>query len=351
MKIGLIVPANTKLSPYIQYYISFFKEHDLDFRVIVWDKKGGEDSADYKFDFRTADSKRIRMLYGHAAFAQLCKKIIKKEEIDHLVVFTIAPLFFLGKKYLSRFEGRFIADVRDDSPFRRVFPDILRDIGNMAFATVVSSPRYAPWFSNSIICHNADKNALIEAINFNPALTMKGVVRIVFAGTLIEPDRNIRILEELKNDSRFQFVFVGRDNDGKKKVKQYVDEKGISNVEFYGEFKKCQIINIYREKADIVNIFRKSSEINRNALPNKLYDAVMAGIPVVVFSHNEAIAEYVNKYNLGIVLEDKDKIGDDLIEGYREIDHDTYIIGRHSFLKLVLTDFRHFEAMLKDFVN
>ena len=32
------------------------------FVEFMMDKKGGEDSADYKFDFRTADSKRIRML-------------------------------------------------------------------------------------------------------------------------------------------------------------------------------------------------------------------------------------------------------------------------------------------------
>lgn len=351
MKIGLIVPANTKISPYIQYYISFFKKHKLNFKVIVWDKKGVEDNADYTFSFKTSDSKRIKMILGHALFARKCKQIIDRENIDHLVVFTIAPLFFLGRHYMARFEGKFIADIRDDSPFRRVFSGTLKSIGNQSFTTVVSSPRYAPWFSSSIICHNADKDTLLEALGKAPISKRKDCIRIVFAGILIEPDRNIRIIDELKNDHRYRFIYIGRENDGKKKVKQYVIENGINNVEFQGEFEKSQIVSIYREQADLVNIFRRSSEINTNALPNKLYDAVMAGVPVVVFSHNQAITEYVNKYNLGIVLKDKDKIGIDLMNNYLAFDFNRYKIGRQSFLELVLSDIRRFENMLSDFIK
>lgn len=351
LKIGLIVPANTKISPYIQYYISFFKEHQLDYKVIVWNKKGGEDFADYTYDFQTTDEKRFHMLYGHAMFAQRCKRIIKKESIDHLVIFTIAPLFFLGKRYLSRFEGRFIADIRDDSPFRRRFADKLKQIGNMSFANVVSSPRYGLWLSESLMCHNADKSALLEAMNYTPKIKKELPVRIVFAGILIEPDRNIQILDELKNDSRFEFIFIGRENNGKKKVEQYVTQNEISNVKFQGEYEKDQIVRIYRNEADLVNIFRSKTEINADALPNKLYDAVMAGIPVIVFSHNKAISEYVGKYNLGLVLEDKNNISQDIITSLQSFDYDKYFSGRLSFLNLVLSDFEQFEVMLSDFTK
>ena len=351
LKIGLIVPANTKISPYIQYYISFFREHHVEYKVIVWNKKGGEKFADYTYDFQTTDGKRFHMLYGHAMFARKCKRIIKKESIDHLVIFTIAPLFFLGKRYLSRFEGRFIADIRDDSPFRRRFANILKQIGNMSFANVVSSPRYGLWLSESLMCHNADKSALIEALNYTPSIKIEWPVRIVFAGTLIEPDRNIQILDELKNDSRFEFIFIGRENDGKKKVEQYVSQNEISNVKFQGEYEKNQIVSIYRNEADLVNIFRAKTKINADALPNKLYDAAMAGIPVVVFSHNKAISEYVSKYNLGLILEDKNNISHDIITSLQRFDYDKYLSGRHSFLILVLSDFEQFEVMLSNFTK
>lgn len=349
MKIGLIVPANTNISPYIQYYITFFKQLNLDYKVIVWNKKGEEDSADYKYNFRTEDDKRLRILYGHAVFAQRCRYIIKKECIDHLVVFTIAPLFFLGKNYLSRF--KFIADIRDDSPFRRHFANYLRQISEKSFMTVVSSPRYAMWFSKSILCHNANKTTLFESLKYNPSLANKENVRIVFAGILIEPDQNIKILEEMKNDDRFKFIFIGKDNAGKKKLKHYVAEHEIRNVEFLGEYQKSQIVGIYRETADLINIFREKSQINKDALPNKLYDAVMAGIPVAVFSHNEAITDYVNSYNLGIVLEDTGKIGESIREKYEKFDFEKYQKGRHDFLKLVLSDLERFEAMLSEFTR
>ena len=31
---------------------------------------------------------------------------------------------------------------------------------------------------------------------------------------------------------------------------------------------------------------------------------VMAGVPIVVFAHNQAIVDYAKKYSLGIILED-----------------------------------------------
>ena len=351
LKIGLIVPANTKLSPYIQYYISFFNEHNLNYKVIVWDKKGGEDASDFTFNYITSDGNRVRMLYGHVAFALRCRKIIKKEEINHLVIFTIAPLFFLGKGYLSRFQDKFIADIRDDSPFRRYFSGTLKNICNKAFAVVVSSPRYARWFSDSQICHNANKSMLLDALKYTPRFTDKNTVRIVFAGTLIEPDKNIQILEELKNDKEFEFVFIGRDNNGKKKVEQYVIDNGIRNVAFQGEYKKDDILKIYRKEADLVNIFRSKSDINADALPNKLYDAAMSGIPVVVFSHNLAVSDYVNEYYLGIVLEDKGHIRQDLIEKYESFDYNKYLNGRQSFLKHILSDIERFETILTDFTK
>lgn len=351
MKIGLIIPLNTRIASYITNYISYFQEKHIDFKTIVWDKLGGEDAADYTFSFRTKDSNKFLILIGYILFTLKCRKIIKKEGIDHLIVFTIAPMFFFGKSYLARFKGRFIADVRDDSPFRRKFPKELKKIGDLSFATTISSPKYAAWFNKSVLCHNAEVKTVEKALTYTPRNDRSDVLRIVCAGTMMEEEKNIEIISELRNDDSLKLIYYGRENDAKRKIEQFVSENEILNVEFHGEYRKEQILDIYRKQADLVNILRARSVVNEEALPNKLYDAVMAGVPIVVFAHNQAIVDYAKKYSLGIILEDKLEIREELFRKYRDFSFEDYETGREAFLRMILSDMEKFEKTLKGFVE
>lgn len=351
MKVGLIIPLNTRIASYITNFLSYLQEKHIDYKTIVWDKLGREDAADYTFKFRTKDSNRLLILIGYIFFTLKCRRIIKKEGFDRLIIFTIAPMFFLGKSFLKKYKGRFIADVRDDSPFRRKFPDALREIGDLAYATTVSSPKYAAWFNESILCHNIEAKTVEKEIAYTPKDDKNGVVRIVCAGTMIEEDKNIEIIRELENDDRFKLMYFGRENDGKKKIEQYVNENAIRNVEFQGEYRKEQIIDIYRDNADLVNILRAKSVVNAEALPNKLYDAAAAGVPIAVFSHNEAIVEYAKKYSLGLILEDKPDISEELLRHYKDFSFLDYETGRIEFLQSVLSDLEKFDKMLDGFVG
>lgn len=351
MKVGLIIPLNTRIASYITNYVSYFQEHHIDCKTMVWDKLGGEDAADYAFHFRAKDKNKLMITIGYIFFLLKCRRIIKKEGIDHLIVFTIAPMFFLGKSFLSRFKGKFIADVRDDSPFRRRFPDVLRKIGDLSYATTVSSPKYAAWFNESVLCHNIEIKTVEEALKTKPESDKRDTLRIVCAGTMIEEDKNIEIISELKNDDRVKLAYFGRKNEGEQKIEQYVKENGIQNVEFQGEYRKEQILDIYRNNADLVNILRARSVVNAEALPNKLYDAAAAGVPIAVFSHNEAVADYVNKYSLGLVLEDKPNIREELFSKYQDFSFEDYETGRIEFLQTVLSDLMKFERMLEGFVK
>ncbi len=351
MKVGLVIPLNTRIASYITNYISYLQEKHIEYKTIVWDKLGGEDAADYTLKFRTKDSNRLLILIGYIFFILKCRKIIKKEKFDRIIVFTIAPMFFFGKSFLSRYKGRFMADVRDDSPFRRKFPKMLREIGELSYATTVSSPKYAVWFNDSILCHNAEVKTVENALHYTPHNHMNDVIRIVCAGTMMEEEKNIEIISELRNDDSLKLIYYGRENDAKQKIERFVSENEILNVEFQGEYRKEQILDIYREQADLVNILRARSIVNEEALPNKLYDAVMAGVPIVVFSHNQAIVDYVKKYSLGLILEDKPKIREELFSKYQGFSFQDYETGRIEFLRIVLSDLSIFEKTLDGFVN
>ena len=353
MKIGLIIPANIKYSPYIQYYTQNFDDEGINYVTIVWNKKELYENADYTFEYPCEDFDRRKMLIGHYKFAKECKKIIKKEKIDKLVIFTIAPAFFLGRYFLKKYNNKFIIDIRDDSPFRRKFPNKLKKICAMAFSVVVSSNNFIPWTGRkAVLCHNADVKTINKYFDIETHKNSNKLISIVFAGAMIEPDINIEILSKLKNNPNFNFGYIGYNNIGKEKIIDFVDKNHIHNVWFEGTYQKEEVVQKYQSCASLVNIFRKNTVVNKNALPNKLYDAIVSAIPIIVFEHNEAICKYVKKYNLGIIIqEDLCNLGDTILKKYEDFDYEKFKIGRILFLKEVLYDMSVFFNTLNQFIK
>lgn len=347
-RIGIIAPANCKYVPYITNYISIFKENNIDFKILTWNKADIDEEVSESLDFFVNDSNRKRMLLGYVKFSKKIKHFVKTYEIDRLIILTVAPAFFLGLPFLNKFKSKIVLDIRDDSPFVHYFPRLFNKICNLTHSIIVSSPLFNDWVKHkTIMCHNADVNMLKETQSMAVKVKNNGPVSIVYAGMMIEPDINIEILKSLKSDGRFIHYFVGRSNPGKEQIEKYVSENSLKNVFFFGTYQKDEIVDIYRNNADLVNIFRQNNVINRNALPNKLYDAVMSGVPVVVFKHNKAISDYVLKFNLGIVLEEKiECIGDELVNALDKFDYKAFEKGRTNFINKVLDDMKLFERTI-----
>lgn len=354
MKIGLIIPANIKYSPYVQYYIQNFKKEEIDYVTIVWNKKNINENADYIYDYPCKDTNRKKILIGHYKFAKKCKEIIRKENLDKLIIFTIAPAFFLGRHYLKKYRNNFILDIRDDSPFRRKFPNELKKICEIAFSVVVSSNNFAPWTGRDIIlCHNTDVKIIKKYFDVKIHKKTNKPLSIVFAGSMIEPDINIKVLSKLQNNPNYKLGFIGHNNIGKEKIIEYANKNNIHNVWFEGTFQKEEIVCKYQSCADLINIFRRNTIVNKNALPNKMYDAIISAIPLIVFEHNEAICRYVKEYNLGIILQEKDmcNLENIIIEKFEEFNYKKFGAGRILFLRKVLRDMSLFSDALSKFVK
>ena len=354
MKIALIIPINLKFAPYVRYYTRILDEKQIEYKIVLWDKRNIEEKADSIFHFHTSDFNRKRTFLGYILFDKHCKRFLAKEKFDKVIFFTMAPMFFMGRRYLDRYKGKYLLDIRDDSPFRRRFEHRFNKICRDAEAVVVSSPKYSEWVKlNTTICHNIDMEMLMKYANTKPAEGFKLPIVITFAGMMIEQNININVLRQLGNNSNFKFRFVGRTNLGMSEVEKYAREHWLKNVVFEGEYKKEEIIDIYRADSDLINIIRDNTIINQNALPNKLYDAILAGIPLVVFEHNEAIANYVRQYNLGIILtkDQMDDLGVAIIDEMNNFDYESYMQGRNDFLNSVISDMIAFKEVVLGFVG
>lgn len=347
--VGIIAPANLKFVPYVQNYINAFKQNGVEFHVMSWDKKClQEEAANCVYQFPVKDADRKRILQGYIGFAHKCRGYIRKHKITKLVVLTAAPAFFLGVGFLRRFSGSFILDIRDESPLVKRFPKQFEKICKMAKQVIVSSESFNQWIPvKTLLCHNVDITQIEKNLDIPVKQGYRQPISIMFAGMMIESKINIRMLQAIGEDRRFQFGFVGKNIEG---IMAYAKAKGLENTAFGGQYNKDDIYSIYREKADLVNIIRANTVVNRNALPNKLYDAVLAGVPVVVFSHNKAIADYVSEYYLGLVLEeDMETLGDTIAQQMQSFDYARYEKGRRDFLKKVMAEMELFMKILADF--
>ena len=353
-RVGIIVPGNRKYLPYVEYYVNILEKYQIDYRLMTWDKAGIPEESDMVFDFRTRDTNRKRMLYGYFRFLKKCKKYIVEQQIDKVIFLTLAPAFFMEQSFLRKRGIGYILDIRDDSPLRKSFFRRFRKVCQGAECLMVSSPYFNRWIPrDTVVCHNVDVNRIAAYLQ-SPVKRREGeTVSIVYAGMMIEPDCNIRMLDLLRQDSRFRFYYIGRPGTAKEKVLAFTRQAGMTNVYAEGTYNREDIVEIYRTRGDFANILRSDTEINRNALPNRLYDAAVSGVPAIVYSHNELIAQYVEKYRLGLSV-DEDRFAADPGILYRmiaEFDYDAYEKGRAEFLRTVLSEMKIFEETLLRLVS
>lgn len=353
MKIGLILCQNLKYSPYVINYINFLKKRHVEYDLIIWDKFGIDEPEGYVFHKVVSTRAKLKKTFAYIEYGRFIINTCKKNRYDRLIVFTIAPGMFILPYLLRNYSNKYVLDIRDASPFSKTHS--FSKLVNHASFIVTSSLEYVSWIKReAIMSHNTDIGMVKEHLDDEVEIEkIEYPFRIVFAGGLIEGEINQKIIDKYKNDSNLHFHFVGNQTMDRKILEKWVTDSKITNVSFEGTYQREQVFEIYRSKADFINILRADTEVNRNAIPNKLYDAVIAGKPILVFDHNNGVAEYVNKYKLGVVInEDIDKFKKCILDGLNKNNYFRNLSNnRYNFLMQILHDNEVFEEMLARWLN
>ncbi|HOP11778.1 MAG TPA: hypothetical protein PK629_09845 [Oscillospiraceae bacterium] len=354
MRVGLIIPCNLKYSPYVNYYSEHFKSLGIEYDCIIWDKTGQSDEVGYVFHRKSSTRKISDKIIGYLLFADYIKKTCKNRKYDKIIVFTIVPGLYLLNFLVKRYNGKYILDIRDYSPLITIFPAKFKKLLNCASYVVSSSYEFKSWIKHDfIIGHNVDTNSIRENEQIDNSKVSTKPYKIMFAGSLIEGAINKNLIDTLANCSDITLNYTGTQTQDKIALEQHVLNSKIQNVTFNGVYKKEEIYSIYRNNADFINILRANTPINKNAIPNKLYDAVLAGVPVLVFEHNTGIVKYVNDFNLGIVIEDKPpkEFKSYLLEKLNSYDAKNYMSGRKNFIDHIKDEYEIFHSMLTQWVK
>ena len=133
------------------------------------------------------------------------------------------------------------------------------------------------------------------------------------------------------------------------KLIKHLKNHQINNVFVTGRYKKEDEEDLYLRN-DLINVLRYSNGINnKTALPNRLYNAMLYGKPLIVFK-GTYLAKLIEKYNLGVVITSMNDMEKELNEYLNKFDDAAYEIGRTTYFSNVTKENNNFKKKIQEFI-
>lgn len=347
MKIALICPSNMLYMPYVRNYLEILDSNGIDYDVINWDRFDIEEKN--KFVYRDSKIGHRRGIIDYFKYSKFILRILKINKYDKVIVFGIQLIYFLKRYLLNEYKDKYIVDIRDYNKIIK-FLDMKRIIENSAF-TVLSSPGYKQWLPNTdkyIINHNTNIARLDQLSKINNNNLSKSKIDIGCIGAIRDYQVNIDFIDALKNCNKIEINFHG-EGEINKNILEYINNNNIKNVNITGRYEQHEEESLYNRN-DIINVLRYNDSINnKTALPNRLYNSVINGKPMLAFEGTQ-LAEIVERFNLGIVINTFKNLSVDIDEYLNKFDKEKYNESRINFIKLVINDNIKFNKYIKKFV-
>jgi hypothetical protein len=355
MKVGIIGFTNLYGMPYLNVYASILKKENIDFEVVYWNRDSQAEPSDFKviaFNKRMVpNSSKSSKIINYALYSNFIKSVVKKNKYDFLVILTTVPAVFLSL-FLREFKNRYIVDIRDYSFEHVRFFKALMDLSlkNSAF-NVISSPGFyelvkEKFRSKTYLCNNISYDLNKHTGNKTTTLGKAKVV-IGFVGAIRYYDECVKLIEEIRNDSRFEFSFYGGGLVGER-LALYCKSNNINNVFFNGRFTPSQKAEIYSNIDIIFNLYGNKTKGVKLALSNRFYDAAWYRKPILVNENT-----FMSKYSTGIsytVIDNELELGNKIWNWYQTINWDDFNIRSEQIIQNAVGENKQFEEKLLSLV-
>lgn len=353
-KVALIVPAEPEKAPYLHYYVSLLKKNNIDYDLIAWNRSGNCRSEDeHMIMFMQKSLEGINVLRRFIAYKGFCHFVAERLRIvnyDLVIVHTIFPAVMLQKILLKEYKQKFVLDIRDRGAFYPCLKLFLRQIVKYSAFNVISSPGFRCWLPKAqfYLSHNVGPVSITNLEKIGVDLFNEKVIRILSIGQIRFYDANKYMIDELANDSHYYLHYAGVGPDAER-LKKYCSANKINNVWFSGRYQKSMESAILSD-CDFVNIIFPKRKGTLSAMPNRFYGAVIHRKPVLVTA-GSVQAEYVKKYGLGIVVNEKEHLKTQIENYIANFDGTLFENGCMSFLEEIQNDITNFERKLQDLLE
>jgi succinoglycan biosynthesis protein ExoL len=213
-----------------------------------------------------------------------------------------------------------VGDIRNINPFSSIFNLIMfyseRIVLNISNLIILTSPAYME--DKKLIYHAFKKktfiiqNMLPNEIKYkNPRSRLlktieKGkIISIGFVGYLRYKETLFPFIEGIiKNKEKYELHIYG-DGDLRSEIEVY--SKNNNNINYYGPFNNPDDLASIYKKIDLSFAVYNSDDLNvRLAVPNKLYESIYFGVPLIV-ADNTYISQIVRDKKIGFIASMSDK--------------------------------------------
>lgn len=355
MKIGLVLPCNIWFAPFVNIYTRALDELKIEYDIISWNRDGKDQNYGFQFEMiqEYVGKSRLTKFIPYIKFASFAKKIIKQNKYDRLIVFTSQCAIFLHRFLNKYYRNKFILDYRDLSiEQKRIFKKPFKNVLDNSFANFVSSPGFIkclPAGYKYNISHNFNINEVRDALK-NEEITPfnREMLNILTIGGIRNFESNIEVVKALANKDDVKISFVGK-GPASEPIGQYAKENGIKNVDIIGYYDKEDEAT-YVKECSFMNIYFPTRITHSTIMSNRIYLALIYKKPMIVTS-NTTQAEYVEKYNVGLSIDNCDNLYKKICDFLNNEDEKQFNERCNALLKEFLNDYNEFMTILGSFVK
>lgn len=292
--------------------------------------------------------------YSYLGYKKFVIDCLDKNKYDRVIISTIAIAVLLYPYLKKHYNNKYLLDIRDYSLILKPTCFILKKLIDNSTATVISSEGFKQWLPKSskyYIAHNFPfelTNGIVKFPSEDLGIDLsKECLVITTIGALRDFEANKLLIDSFKDSNEFEMNFIGT-GDAYNPLKEYVSEKGVTNVLFYGFYHKKDEADLLTN-TDFINNYTNFDLNSRTLMTNRFYLSVVLGIPMIVRAdtYQGMICE---KYNLGCVLSSHLEIKKQLKKYIISWSQQEHIRGCTEFLEVVKEDTKKLEILLGDFV-
>jgi len=358
--IGIIFAGNIEYCPYLDRYTNLIKKSNEAYEILYWNRDLLINNSEHKsrsFDYKMDNSKPKHLkIMDFLKYRNWLVKQIKKNRYKKIIVLeTLSGI--LIKNYLTKKYGdNFILDIRDYSyESNKLFYKFESQIIKKSFFTCISSEGFKEFLPK--------KHEYIQAHNFNYSdITQKTnnlkkeknygeSINIVWIGSVRYFNHQIKIINNFKNDKRFNLIFHGTGPDLDRLI-SYCNVNNVENIIFTGRYDNSKKESLL-ENADILH---NSYDVNIGkevlfAISNKYYDGLIYKIPQLV-EYDTYKHCLVKKFKIGIGLDvESECFSDELYNYYFSIDEEVFNQVCENELRKILCEDKEYTQKIKEFLN
>lgn len=349
--VAIISGAPLSRAPYLQYYITLLKRNNIPY--IILNIEGNDNPInENQFVFK-CDHKpglKLKVIKNIKGFIFLATKLFRYRCSKLIVCPTRTGIKLLP--LLRFYKDNYIFDIRDytlewNSKYAKKEQSVIR----YSHFTFISSKGFYEWINPSpkiFVTHN------IPAF-YHESIDVKERVKTVVIGSVgivSYKTENILLIKALGNNPSFLIEYYGEYSREEWNAQDFIEiQKSFNNVCFYGPYNNQEKDKIYMH-INLINSLYGTSSVNTCTLtPNRLYDAAIYKIPIIV-SKGSWMACLVDQYSLGIIVDLLTDNVEQCIEAYyNNFSSEKFIFGCNKFLSDVLSEQSTNDQMVLKFMR